>query len=227
MYLKRKIDKYLLSWKDNGAGKPLIIKGARQVGKTESIRRFANSNYDYVVEINFLEQPIFKSITQNGFKPDDIVKNISRIDPQKKIVPGKTLIFFDEIQDYPDIATSLKFFSQDGRYDVICSGSLLGFHYKKITSVSVGYKTDYEMFSMDFEEYLWARGYDNRIGNEFLEHMKSETPFSQMEMQVFMDHFIDFCALGGMPAVVRSYIETNRFSKPYEIQKQLLLPEFP
>ncbi|MBQ9060615.1 MAG: ATP-binding protein [Firmicutes bacterium] len=223
MYLKRKADAFLKVWKEDSGRKPLIIKGARQVGKTETIRHFAHDNYESVVEINFYEEPIYRSIIENGFKPDSIINRITRIDPNIRVEEGKTLLFFDEIQECPDIATSLKFFKQDGRYDVICSGSLLGLHYNKITSVSVGYKTDYEMFSMDFEEYLWARGYDCGIGNEFLEHMKSETPFSQMEMQVFMDHFIDYCALGGMPAVVKSYIETNRFSEPYEIQKQLLL----
>ena len=218
MYLKRKVDVFLKVWKEDPDRKPLIIKGARQVGKTEAIRHFAHDVYESVVEINFYEEPIYKSIIENGFKPDSIINRITRIDPNIRVKEGRTLFFFDEIQECPDIATSLKFFKQDGRYDVICSGSLLGLHYNKITSVSVGYKTDYEMFSMDFEEYLWARGYDDRIGDELLEHMKSEKPFSQMEMQVFMDHFIDFCALGGMPAVIKSYIETNRFSEPYEIQ---------
>ena len=223
MYLRRKVDNYLEAWKNNKDRKPLIIKGARQVGKTEAIRHFAEKHYGNVVEINFFEEPIYKSITENGFKPDSIINRITRVDPEKNFVEGDTLIFFDEVQEFPDITTSLKFFKQEGKYDVICSGSLLGVHYKKITSISVGYKTDYEMYSMDFEEYLWAKGYDESIATEILNHMKTLTPFSELEMEVYKDHFIDYCALGGMPQVVSSYIDTNQFGEPYELQKQLLL----
>ena len=205
MYLKRKADEFLKEWKESANRKPLVIRGARQVGKTETVRHFAKANYKNVVEINFYERPIYKSITENGFDPADILNRISRIDPSKKLIPGETLLFFDEIQEFPEITTSLKFFQQDGDYDVICSGSLLGLHYKRISSVSVGYKTDYEMRSMDFEEYLWARGYDADISSVFLEHMTEGIPFSDLEMSLYMDHFIDFCALGGMPAVVSSY----------------------
>lgn len=130
IYLKRKIDSYLESWFFDKEKKPLIIKGARQTGKTRSIRRFANSYYEKNVEINFVEKPQFKTILENGYATEDIIKNITRIDPQLKFIPGKTLIFFDEIQAYPDIVTSLKFFSEDGRFDIICSGSLLGINYK-------------------------------------------------------------------------------------------------
>lgn len=223
MYLRRKIDQFLQEWKNNPAHKPLIVKGARQVGKTEAIRHFAAANYENVVEINFFEEPLYKSIIENGYKPETIINRISRVDPDKRLVPGKTLIFFDEIQECPDITTSLKFFDQEGKYDVICSGSLLGIHYNKITSVSVGYKIDYEMYSMDFEEYLWAVGYDDTISQEMLTHMTDLVPFSELDMKIFMDHFIDFCILGGMPAVVRSYIQTKTFGQPHEIQNQLLM----
>lgn len=101
----------------------------------------------------------------------------------------------------------MKFFKIDGRFDVICSGSMLGINYRKIESNSVGYKTDYEMFSMDFEEFLWAKGYDNSFVEDMLEHMKTLTPFSELEMTVCMEMFLDYCILGGMPAVVREYIE--------------------
>ena len=100
-------------------------------------------------------------ITADGYKAADIIKNISRIDPSKRFIEGETLIFFDVLQEFPDIATALKFFKIDGRFDVICSGSMLGLNYRKIESNSVGYKKDYEMFSLDFEEFLWAKGYDD------------------------------------------------------------------
>ena len=135
---------------------PLIIKGARQIGKTESILHFAEQNYSNIVSINFVLEPKYKMILSDGYAVEDIVKNISMIDTSKKFIAGNTLLIFDELQEFPDIATALKAFKIDGRFDVICSGSLLGSNYRKIHSNSVGYKTDYEMFSMDFEEFLWA-----------------------------------------------------------------------
>ena len=158
--LKRKIDAYLVDWKNNPDRKPLIIKGARQIGKTHSIEWFANKNYANVIQINFVEQKKYKAIFDDGFEVDTILKNISLLNPEFKFVPGETIFFFDELQACPNCATSLKFFKLDGRFDVICSGSLMGINYKEIESNSVGYKEDYEMHSMDFEEFLWAKGYN-------------------------------------------------------------------
>ena len=147
--LKRKIDRDLTRWKQNPDRLPLIIKGARQVGKTESIRKFAKENYTHIVEINFVLQKQFQSIFENGFEVDTILKNISLINPDFVFEPHRTLLFFDELQACINCATSLKAFKQDGRYDVICSGSLMGINYKEIESNRVGYKEDYEMYSMD------------------------------------------------------------------------------
>lgn len=222
IYLKRKVDNYLLNWKTGQNKKPLIIKGSRQVGKTESITRFGHQNYKSVVYINFVEEPNYKMITTDGYKAQDIIKNISRIDPSKQFIENDTLIIFDELQDFPEIATSLKFFKIDGRFDVICSGSLLGVNYQRIESNSVGYKTDYEMFSMDFEEFLWAKGYDESTIHEMLEHMIQLKPFNEIEMSIYSSLFLDFCILGGMPAVVREYIEKGTFEGSIDIQKQLI-----
>ena len=189
VYLKRKIDGYLAAWKKDPNRKPLIVKGPRQVGKTESILRFAEDCYKNVVYINFVEEPKYKLITEDGYKTDDIIRNISRMDPSKRFEPGETIIIFDELQEYPEIATSLKFFKMDGRFDVICSGSLLGIHYKRIESNSVGYKTDYEMTSLDFEEFLWAKGYDRTAIEDMLWHMETLKPFNQTEMKVYSDLF--------------------------------------
>ena len=158
MYLPRKIDAFLANWKARETRKPLIIRGARQIGKTETIRHFAARHYVHVVEINFIDSPVFKTITAEGYKPDSIIAAISRIDNSFIFEPGKTLLFFDEIQEHPDITTSLKFFCQDGRYDVICSGSLLGLHYRQVSSNSVGYREDCEMYALDFGEFLVAKG---------------------------------------------------------------------
>ncbi len=223
MYLKRKIDDFLLDWKNNENKKPLIIKGCRQIGKTESIKQFAKNNYSNIIYVNFVEEPKYKLIIEDSYNVADIIKNISRIDPSKKFIPNETLIIFDELQTYPEIATSLKFFCIDKKYDVICSGSLLGINYKNIESNSVGYKTDYEMSSLDFEEFLWAKGYDSDFIQNILQHMQSLTPFSELEMKLLNDLFLDFSILGGMPAVVKSYIENGTFGEALEIQKQLLI----
>lgn len=209
MYLKRKIDAFLEEWKADGKRKPLIVKGSRQIGKTESILHFAANHYENIIEINFVRDEKYKGIISDGYEASDIIKNISLLDPSRKFVPGKTLIFFDEITEFPEIATSLKFFCIDGRFDVICSGSMLGVNYKRIESNSVGYKKDYEMFSMDFEEFLWAKGYGDDTVQSLLSHMKELTPFSALEMNVFHSLFLDYNILGGMPAVVREYIERN------------------
>ncbi|MCR4873922.1 MAG: AAA family ATPase, partial [Bacteroidales bacterium] len=137
----------------------MIVKGARQIGKTESIRAFGRANYESVLEMNFVLQKKFRNIFDDGYEVDQIIKNITILEPSWKVIPNKTLLFFDELQKCPDCATSLKSFCQDRRFDVICSGSLMGIYYEEIESNAVGYKEDYDMFSMDFEEFLWAKGY--------------------------------------------------------------------
>lgn len=222
MYLKRKIDQYLQEWKAGENRKPLIVKGARQIGKTESIREFAKANYSSFIEINFVEEPKYKTIIEEGYAAVDIIKNISRIDPGKKFIPQDTLILFDELQEFPEIATSLKFFCQDGRFDVICSGSLLGISYQRIESNSVGYKNDYLMYSMDFEEFLWAKGYSDEVIDEMLDHMIMGTPFPEGQLNVYQNLFLDYCILGGLPGVVKEYIQTDTFEGTLQIQRQLL-----
>lgn len=221
MYLKRKIDEYLLEWKKNEERLPLIIKGARQIGKTESINHFAEQNYSNIVSINFVLEPKYKTILSDGYAVEDIIKNISMIDTSKRFIAGDTVIIFDELQEFPDIATALKSFRIDGRFDVICSGFLLGINYRKIHSNSVGYKTDYEMFSMDFEEFLWAKGYSEKHIEDILQHMQTGTPFSETELSVYKKLFLEYCVLGGMPAVVKVYIEKNLFTDTLEIQRQI------
>ncbi len=221
-YLKRKIDEYLSEWKKSPSKTPLIVKGPRQIGKTESIKRFGESNYESLIYINFVEEPKYRQIIGEGYGTDAIIKNISLLDPSKRFIAGKTLLFFDELQDFPDIATALKFFRIDGRFDVICSGSLLGINYRKIESNSVGYKTDYEMFSLDFEEFLWAKGYGAEHISALLEHLEKLAPFTDIEMSVYNSLFLDYCILGGMPAVVRDYIDKGTFEGSLDTQRQLV-----
>ena len=223
MYYRRKIDEYLKNWKADPDHKPLIVKGARQIGKTESILHFARAYYENVVYINFALEKKFMKILADGYDVGSVIQNISLADPSKKFIPDKTIILFDEIQDNPDVATTLKSFKIDGRYDVICSGSMLGINYKKIHSNSVGAKTDYEMFSMDFEEFLWAKGYSQDQIDSILDHMVKNQPFNDNELAVFKKLFLDYCVLGGMPDVVKIYLETGTFSGTLDVQEQIRL----
>lgn len=202
---------------------PLIIKRGGQIGKAESILHFANDNYKEVININFVEENKFKYIFDDGYNVDKIIKNISVIDNSFKFIPGKTLIFFDELQDCPKCATSLKFFKIDGRFDVICSGSLMGINYDEIESNSVGYKEDYDMNSMDFEEYLWAKGYDEKFIDDIYKNMLETRPLSKLVMNVLEENFKEYIILGGMPKVVATFIENKNFSGILELQRQLLL----
>ena len=220
--LRRKIDQYLKEWKDNSDRKPLIVKGARQIGKTESIRNFAKNNYESVIEINFVLQKQYKDIFENGFEVDTIIKNISLRNPEFEFIPGKTLIFFDELQDCINCATSLKSFNLDRRYDVICSGSLMGINYNEIESNSVGNKEDYEMHSMDFEEFLWAKGYKEKQIENLYEHMKKLEPFTETELSVMFDNFKEYMIIGGMPAIVKMFVKNNNYSGTLKAQRQIL-----
>ena len=220
--LERKIDTFLSDWKSNPKRKPLIVKGARQIGKTESIRAFGRVNYDSVLEMNFMLQKKFRNIFNDGYEVDQIIKNISILEPSWKIIPNRTLLFFDELQKCPDCATSLKSFCQDRRFDVICSGSLMGIYYEEIESNAVGYKEDYDMFSMDFEEFLWAKGYSKEQVEDLFAHTLSLKPFSQLEMDTYMGIFRDYMTLGGMPEVVKMYIDNGHFGGTLKLQRQLL-----
>lgn len=221
--LRRKIDKYLKNWKEDENRMPLIVKGARQVGKTASIMQFAYDNYKNVVAINFVLQQKYKAIFEDGYDVDSIIRNLTLIDPSIKIEANNTLFFFDEMQDCPACATSLKAFKIDGRYDVICSGSLMGINYREIESNSVGYKEDYTMHSMDFEEFLWAKGYDEDFIERLYEKMVTVTPLSNIEMDVLGGLFREYMTIGGMPAVVNMFVNNDNFSGTLKMQRQLLL----
>lgn len=221
--LRRKIDSYLSNWKNSENKMPLIVKGARQIGKTASVMQFATKNYKNVVAINFVLQKKFKAIFDDGYEVNDIIRNITFIDPSLKFELGNTLLFFDEMQDCPACATSLKAFKIDGRFDVICSGSLMGINYREIESNSVGYKIDYTMHSMDFEEFLWAKGYDEGLIDGLYKKMCDVSPLSNLEMDTLGTLFREYMTIGGMPAVVNSFVSNGNYSGTLAMQHQLLL----
>ena len=221
--LRRKIDQYLIDWKNDKNKMPLIVKGARQIGKTDSIKNFAKSNYKYLVEINFALEHKYLNIFDDGFDVDSILKNISFKNPDLKFIPNETLIFFDELQACPNCATSLKSFNQDGRFDVICSGSLMGINYQEIESNSVGNKIDYNMYSMDFEEFLWAKGYKEEQIEDIYKCMLETKPLSTTQYDAMMSNFKEYMVVGGMPAIVNRFISQKNYSGILEMQKQILL----
>ena len=218
--LRRKIDEYLLRWKKNENRKPLIIFGARQIGKTTSIREFGKT-YASFIEINFITMPQYQAIFKNGYEVNQIIKEMSLLNPSLNFIENQTLILFDEIQEYPDAVTSLKPFSLDGRFDIICSGSLLGVSYKKIKSIPVGFKEDYMMYSMDFEEYLWANGYRDEQIEDIYGYMKRLEPLPEAYMNQLRQLFRDYIFVGGMPEAVQLFVEKGTFSESFKVQNRI------
>ncbi len=218
--LKRKIDNYLYTWKISKDKKPLIIKGARQIGKTTSIREFGKT-YQSFIEINFIAEPKYTKIFNNSYKTDDIIKELSILNPLIKFIPNDTLILFDEIQAYPDAITSLKFFKEDGRFDVICSGSLLGVNYQSISSLPVGYKDEYTMYSMDFEEFMWANGYTEEHIEQIFMNMKDLKPLPIATFEKLDSLFVDYIYCGGMPEAVNAFVQEKVFTNVFAVHSRI------
>lgn len=189
----------------------------------KNVKKWGKNNYKSFIEINFVFEPEFKSIFSGTFNVNEILKEITLRRPDIELIPNDTLIFFDEMQECVSTATSLKAFREDGRYDVICSGSLMGINYKKIESNSVGNKEDYILHSMDFEEFLWAKGYNEDQIEDLYVCMKECRPLSQTQFDVMMMNFRDYMITGGMPAIVSKYIENKNFSGILKMQQQILL----
>lgn len=218
--LKRKIDRFLSEWKNNINRKPLIVSGARQIGKTTSIREFGKK-YKSFIEIDFIKMPQYKSIFKNGYDVTNIIKEMSLLNPNFNFIDNNTLILFDEIQSYPDAATSLKSFSEDGRFDVICSGSLLGVNYKKINSVPVGFKEEVTMYSLDFEEFLWANGYVDSQIEDIYSFVKALKPLPETYLNALRQLYRDYIFVGGMPEAVKLFVTNKTFSEPFKVQKRI------
>ena len=173
------------------------------------------------MSINFVLEPKYKTILSDGYAVEDIIKNISMIDTSKRFIAGDTVIIFDELQEFPDIATALKSFRIDGRFDVICSGSLLGINYRKIHSNSVGYKTDYEMFSMDFEEFLWANA-EFALTREIRNHFSDFSPMGKKLHEKALSQFRLYLIIGGMPAAIMEYKKEKKLLLVPDTQQKLL-----
>lgn len=220
--LKRKIADKLSAWKGNDNKLPLLIEGARQVGKTFSVRQFAEERYQHLIELNFEKVPAYRAIFDGSLDVDVIIQQISLSLPNAQLIPGKTLLFLDEIQSCPNARTALKFLAIDGRFDVIASGSLLGINYKEVSSFPVGYVERLVMHSLDFEEFLWARGLNAENINFIKSFYASRTAVPQASHARMMDFFKEYIVVGGMPKAVSIFAETNDFAQVLKVQRDII-----
>lgn len=219
--LKRKIESVFEIWRQKGKKPALLVMGARQVGKTTSIRRFAQQNYPYFLEINFEEKPLLKSIFEGNLDADSIYEKIA-VAGLGNLVPHQTLLFLDEIQSCPNARTAIKFLVEDGRCDIIESGSLLGINYGDVSSFPVGSERKVDMHSLDFEEFLWAMGISESILSKVRQNYLLKTPVDPFIHGRFMEYFQRYLIVGGMPAVITEYQQGKNLVGALENQKMIV-----
>ncbi|MCD8195267.1 MAG: AAA family ATPase [Coprobacillus sp.] len=220
--LKRKFYDYLLNWKKEKKQECLIVNGARQIGKTYIIDYFGQTNYKSYIYINFDTNPSCKEIFDGDLDVNTIYEKLSFYFGGDKLISGDTLIFLDELQECPRARTALKPLAIDSRYDVICSGSYLGLNYKGITSIPVGYERQVSMYSLDFEEFMWALGKDEATINLIKEHFDSLKPFDDSLNKDLNFLFRLYMVIGGMPEVVNNYLEYHDFTRVHNLQGKII-----
>lgn len=220
--LKRKFYDKLLNWKNRNDHTCLLVKGARQIGKTFIIDLFGRENYKSYIYINFIEMPQTKDIFIGELSAGEIYKRLTLVMPDVVYIEHDTLIFLDEIQECPNARTALKFLSLDGRFDVVASGSLLGISYKEVLSIPVGYEEQVEMYSLDFEEFLWANGYDADKISVLREYFDKKEKVPDAVHEKMMSLLREYITVGGMPAVVNRFVETQHFGEVQAIQQMIL-----
>ena len=220
--LARKIYDYLLRWKSQKDKQCLVVKGARQVGKTYIIELFAHKNYKHCTILNFERNPAYKTIFDGDLDTETIIKQISLRVPGAALIPGETLLFLDEIQSCPRARAALKFLTQDGRFDVIATGSLLGINYKEVPSYPVGYVEHLDMYSLDFEEFLWANGVTPGSISDIKEYFDKKKAVPTAMHERMMELFKEYIVVGGMPRVVDEFMTTHNFTHVLKIQKAII-----
>ena len=232
--LKRKAYDVLLDWKkekrERFLKEALLIKGARQVGKSYLVEEKFSKTYDSFIRINFIQRPELKAAFKNSRNPSDIYSNLSLYIPDMKLIPGSTLFFLDEIQNCGDARTAIKYLAADLRFDFIASGSLLGLEYGEDAdenvevpdSIPVGFERPFTMYSLDFEEFLWAKGYTN----DHIEVLKSYFDKKEVIPAAINDKyeqlFREYIVVGGMPEVVAAYVVQNDFNEAIRVQDKII-----
>lgn len=228
---KRKIEKTLLEWKEQSNRKPLVIKGCRQCGKTSSVMAFAKEHYQHVVYLDFHEHREYKAFFAGALDIDTLIMLISAGIKGAKFVAGKTCLVFDEIQDCPSARASLKFFKLDGRFDVICTGSLLGVNGYKTNeelkeeenaSIPVGFEQIVTMYPMDFEEWLWANGIEQQHIEYLRDCLQKETPVIEGMHQRMRELLLRYVVVGGMPEAVKTFLETHNMNNVQDVQRGIV-----
>ena len=226
--LRRKIESILAEWKKSEHKKPIVIKGIRQCGKTYIVQKFAKENYESVIYMNFILEPDKKSAFTGNIDVDTIILNLSALIPGSRFISGKTCIILDEIQECREARTALKSFQIDGRFDVIATGSLLGVkgYGKKAEdgqdSVPVGYETVVEMYPLDFEEFLWANGINDKVIDTVKSCFEKETTVPEGIHKVMMELLYRYVIVGGLPEVVNKFLETRNIELTYQTQRNLI-----
>ena len=228
---KRKIEDCLVRWKENPHHKPIIIKGVRQCGKTSSVKAFAQANYAHVVYLDFRAHPEYKQFFRPNLDVNEIIMRISATLPSQVIEPSNTCFVFDEVQDCPMAHASLKYFCLDGRYDVLCTGSLLGVNGYKTkeeqkeedeASIPVGFENIVNMYPMDFEEWLWANGIREEHIDILRKHFQAETPVDEAIHMRFRQLLLQYVFVGGMPEAVSTFLTSQQVGPLLEVQRQII-----
>lgn len=232
--LKRKIYDHMLEWKsqrrNENLKKCLLIKGARQVGKSFIVKEFGKNEYKSFICIDFFRQPALKTIFDGDLTSEEILKRITANIREFSLIPGETLIFLDEIQRCGSARTAIKFLAEDMRFDVISSGSLMGLTYgedddeevEPPESVPVGYETQITMYSLDFEEFLWAYGYDENAISILRSYYESGDTIPESIHKKYEALFREFMVVGGMPEVVADFAEHKDFNRVNRIQSDII-----
>lgn len=224
---KRKIYDQILNWKNSKNHKPLIISGLRQIGKTTIVDHFAKENYESVIKLDFRKDASLHEIFDGDFDINTIIFSLSLKNSEFKFIPNKTCLIFDELQDCPNARSSLKYFALDGRFDVICTGSLLGIkNYRNTKKPSRGIPVGFEdyllMKPMDFEEFLWANSINQSIIDNLKQCIKKNSQINAFVHQKMLDLFNRYICIGGMPEAVDAYVKSNDFNKVRKIQRRIL-----
>lgn len=231
MMFRRKIEETLRLWKEKDGHKPLVIKGCRQCGKTSSVVDFAKRNYKHAIYLDFHEHKEYKSFFAGALDVNTLTMTISAGIRDAKFVTGKTCLVFDEIQDCPNARSSLKFFKLDGRYDVICTGSLLGVNGYKTNeereeeeqaSIPVGFEQIVTMYPMDFEEWLWANGIETQHIDYLRECLLKEIPVNEGIHQRMRELLLRYVVVGGMPDAVKTFMSTNNMNEVLDVQRGII-----
>lgn len=221
--LRRKIYDKLLAWKKRtGKKDAILLRGVRQCGKTYIVREFGKREYKNFIEINFIERPDMQAVFSGNLDVDNMVQQIKLSMPGCQFIPGETLLFLDEIQDAPNARTSLKFWTQDGRFDCIASGSLLGIDYKNEVSIPVGYEQQLIMRTLDFEEFIWALGAEVNLKEMLAPYVDGAKRVPEAMHNSLNKYLQEYMVVGGLPEVVDTYIATKDFYQVHLLQEKIL-----